>query len=87
MIDWDPNRPRWEQIVDLLVARIDAGELLPGDRLPGIHDLMQTYGVANSTAQKVLRGLRDRGYAHTVMGMGTYVSARQSEGQRPTDQP
>lgn len=73
-MQWDDERPRWAQICDHLVAKIEAGELRPGDRLPGIHAIMQTYGVANSTAQKVLRGMRARGYARTTVGQGTYVT-------------
>lgn len=34
------------QIADDLRARIESGELVPGDRLPGEPSLVKTYGVA-----------------------------------------
>jgi GntR family transcriptional regulator len=40
----------WEAVAEHLTARIDAGDLPPGGRLPGERDLAAEYGVAPSTA-------------------------------------
>jgi DNA-binding GntR family transcriptional regulator len=54
---------------------IERGELAPGRRLPSIADLVQTYGIARTTAAKALRVLIDDGLAEVSPGMGTYVKA------------
>jgi GntR family transcriptional regulator len=51
-------------------------ELVPGRRLPSIAGLVQTYGIARTTAAKALRVLIDDGMAEVSPGMGTYVKAR-----------
>jgi GntR family transcriptional regulator len=54
-----------------------AGEYAPGQRLPSITDLMQTFGVAHLTANKALRLLADDGLAELSPGRGYYALARQ----------
>ncbi len=63
----------YRQIAAILRSRIEAGEYAPGQRLPGIHDLMQEYGVAHLTANKALRVLVDEGLAELSRGRGFYV--------------
>jgi GntR family transcriptional regulator len=62
----------WRQIAEILKRQIESGELPSGSRLPSIRTLAQTYGVATTTAQKVIEHLRDEGLAQTSP-MGTYV--------------
>ena len=67
-----PTAP-WRQIAEIFRARISSGELAPGDRLPSIASISQEYGVAMTTAQKVIVALRDEGLAVTSP-MGTFVA-------------
>ena len=67
-----PTAP-WRQIAEIFRGRIASGELAPGDRLPSIASISQEYGVAMTTAQKVIVALRDEGLAVTSP-MGTFVS-------------
>ena len=64
--------PPWRQILAIYRERIESGELKHGDRLPSIKGISQEYGVAMSTAQKVIEALRDEGLAVTSV-MGTFV--------------
>lgn len=57
-----------------LEARIAAGELKPGTRLPGERDLADEYGVSLSTARRAVKELRDRGRVVTLPAKGTYVA-------------
>ena len=66
-----PTAP-WRQIYAIYRGKIESGELAPGARLPSIKGLAQEYGVAPSTAQKVLTALRDEGLVETGV-MGTFV--------------
>jgi GntR family transcriptional regulator len=63
----------WRQIARIYRDRIASGELRPGDRLPSIRSISQEYGVATTTAQKVLEALRDEGLVVTSP-MGTFVA-------------
>lgn len=66
-----PTAP-WRQIAEIFRARISSGELAPGDRVPSIASISQEYGVAMTTAQKVIVALRDEGLVVTSP-MGTFV--------------
>ncbi|MFI6485243.1 GntR family transcriptional regulator [Nonomuraea sp. NPDC050663] len=65
--------PLYRQVADLVQARIDAGELVPGDPVPSEADLVAAYGVARGTARKAIEVLRERGLVTTEQGKGTYV--------------
>jgi GntR family transcriptional regulator len=72
-IDAESLVPPYRQVAAFLRARIERGEFAPGRRLPSIADLVQTYGIARTTAAKALRVLIDDGLAEVSPGMGTYV--------------
>jgi GntR family transcriptional regulator len=61
------------QIADDLRHRIEAGELLPGSRLPGEPALVREHGVAKETARRALMILVTEGLAVRKRGSGTYV--------------
>ena len=65
----------WRQLYALLRAQIESGELAPGDRLPSITDLSQTYGLALTTVRKALDALKSEGLVETSP-MGTFVAQR-----------
>ena len=81
MIDYDSPVPPYRQVAAILRARIESGELADGARLPSITQLMQTFGVARTTAVKAMKVLADAGLAEVVPGWGSYAKApRQPEG-------
>ncbi len=72
----DPNAPKlvYVQVADHITARIAAGELARGARLPAERDLAAEYGVAYDTIRRATALLRDRGLILTIVGRGTFVS-------------
>ncbi|MEV5085622.1 winged helix-turn-helix domain-containing protein [Streptomyces sp. NPDC056159] len=68
-----PNRPKWQQIAEIIGDRIRGGEYPPGSRIPSVLQLQAEYGIATATGQKVMRALRDEGLIETVSGMGSFV--------------
>ncbi|WP_129307507.1 winged helix-turn-helix domain-containing protein [Streptomyces sp. L2] len=62
------------QVADHIAARIKAGELRPGARLPGERDLADEYGVAHLTARRATRELRERGLVVTLPSKGSFVA-------------
>ena len=55
------------------------GELAPGDRVPSEHELMQQYGVSNTTARKSLLNIELKGWVIRIKGKGTFVLNRSKD--------
>ena len=74
--DFNPQGSQliYAAVADHVEARIRAGELQPGARLPSERDLAQEYGVAYLTVRRAAPVLRDRGLIETVHGRGTFVA-------------
>jgi DNA-binding GntR family transcriptional regulator len=73
----DPLQLVYVQVADHLAARIGAGELAPGTRLPPERDLAAEYGVAYNTLRRAVEELRNRGLVTTLRGHGNYVARRE----------
>jgi GntR family transcriptional regulator len=71
--EWAADRPRWEQIADVIRARIADGTYPARSRVPSVQQLVADTGVAVDTAQKVLANLREEGLIYTVRGLGSFV--------------
>lgn len=61
------------QIADILRGRIRNGDWTPGEQLPSIPAIAQTFGVAKQTVQRTIDQLRVEGLLITKPGSGTYV--------------
>jgi GntR family transcriptional regulator len=64
----------WEAVAEHIAARIEAGDLPPGARLPGERDLATEYGVALMTTRRAIKDLRERGLVRTLPSKGTFVT-------------
>lgn len=73
-VDYDSPIPPHRQVAEFIRARIRTGELQPGDRVPGVTRMMQEYGIARTTAGKVLALLREEGLITVTPGWGSFVS-------------
>lgn len=69
------EQPPYLRIAADLRARIAAGELRTGDRVPSTRELVRRYGVAMATATRALAVLRDEGVVLARSGAGTVVAA------------
>jgi len=70
----DPLQLIYAQVADHIAARIAAGELAPGTRLPPERELAAEYGVAYNTVRRSMDVLRERGLVVTLRGHGNYVT-------------
>ena len=68
--------PLCVQVTDLIAARIEAGDLAPGDPIPSESRMQQEYGVSRGTARRAVQELVDRGLVITMPQRATYVSPR-----------
>ena len=58
----------------MLRGRIADGTYPPGSRVPSVVQIIEEFDIANITAQKVLRALREEGLTRTEPGMGSFVA-------------
>ncbi len=65
--------PVYLQLAAVLRSMIESGEIPPDRSLPSVKSMMQTYGVAQGTAERAVRILKDEGLVRTVIGKGVYV--------------
>lgn len=66
-----------KRIADEFAAKIDAGELTPGTKLPSERTLVATYGVARNTVQAAMRLLAEAGMVIAHHGKGVFVRDRE----------
>ncbi|MEW2357887.1 GntR family transcriptional regulator [Spirillospora sp. NPDC029432] len=74
--EFDPQGPQlvYMAFADHIAARIAAGDLSPGSRLPSERELADEYGIAYMTVRLGMQELRERGLILTVHGKGTFVA-------------
>lgn len=67
------QRKKYEEVADLLLARVRAGEFQPGDRLPAERVLAQEYQVSRSVIREAVRAMEQLGCVESRVGGGSYV--------------
>lgn len=72
-MDFDPTRPKWEQIADVLRERIADGTLPPRALVSEVQ-LEAEFDVARGTIRKATAALREEGLLVTTVGMGSFVA-------------
>lgn len=68
--------PPYQQVVEHYRAAIRTGQLAAGDELPSTRRLAAEWGVATSTAQRVLELLRTEGWIESRPGRPPVVATR-----------
>jgi GntR family transcriptional regulator, histidine utilization repressor len=68
------EKPRYQQLKDMIIDRIMSGELKPRDRVPSENELVDAMSVSRMTANRAMRELTDEGYVDRVAGRGTFVA-------------
>lgn len=71
--------PPFEQVRDGITARVDAGVLRPGTRLPPVRSLATSLGLAPNTVARAYKELEAVGVVETRGRAGTFVSGRGAE--------
>ncbi|HHY19168.1 MAG TPA: GntR family transcriptional regulator [Firmicutes bacterium] len=71
---FDPERPIYMQIVDLIKKKIARNEILPMNKLPSQRELAVLMNVNPNTVQRAYKELEDEKIVVTLRGQGTFVS-------------
>jgi GntR family transcriptional regulator len=79
-LDRDAEVPLGVQLAWALRARIHAGALASGERLPALRDLAEALGVNSNTIRAVYQRLEHEGLLASLQGSGTFVTAGPREG-------
>lgn len=66
--------PYYEQLFDILKARIVSGEFPIEERLPSELELCREFGLARATVRQTLSKLEAEGYAHRVARRGVFAT-------------
>jgi GntR family transcriptional regulator len=72
---------KFSVIAEKIIEKIRNGELLPGDKVPSENELINTFGISNTTARKCLQIIESKGWARRIKGKGTFVLNRTVEHQ------
>ncbi|MFI5765887.1 GntR family transcriptional regulator [Streptomyces sp. NPDC051563] len=72
-MEYDPTRPKWVQIAEVVRARIASGEY-PQHHLISEVQLAEEFAVTRVTIRKVTAALREEGLIVTTPGMGSFVA-------------
>lgn len=78
-LDRDADEPLFRQIAGGIRGLVQAGALVPGERLPATRELSETLGVHRSTVQMAYRELESAGEATTRVGSGTRIAESGTE--------
>lgn len=76
---------QYQRIADELRRAITAGELRPGDPLPGEATIVAQHGVSRGTARQTLALLVNEGHAISQQGRGRIVAPTRSQPTRKLD--
>ncbi|WP_435861040.1 GntR family transcriptional regulator [Streptomyces morookaense] len=82
-MEYDPTRPKWAQIADVIRQRIASGKYPPNHLISEVR-MEQEFDVARGTVRKVTAALRKEGLIVTTPGMGSFV-ADNGNGRAPTE--
>ena len=64
----------YEEISDIILAEIKSGKLKPGDKLPAITKLADSYGVSQASVREALNRLKVLDVIHVKHGHGSFVN-------------
>ena len=67
------SRKMYEDVVEQLKEIISNGNLKPGDKLPSVRELSQSFNVGQSTIREALSVLKTVGLIETRQGEGTFI--------------
>lgn len=68
--------PLYYQLESILRSKIEAGEILPGQRLPTEQELSQEYHISRATVRQALAALVSEGLLYRKQGKGTFVTEK-----------
>lgn len=75
------SKPKFQQLIEYIIASIEEGTLVRGQRLPSINEVSENSGIARMTVAKAYDELRALGLVTSHHGKGFYVSSTDTRNQ------
>lgn len=66
-----------QKIIDAITAKIESGELGPGDRIPSASQLRAQHGVSITVVRDAVNWLKATGVVKGVPGVGVFVAEKE----------
>jgi GntR family transcriptional regulator len=85
MQTWDQRQPIYQQLADILAARLIDGEPTEGQAMPSVRALASSYLLNPLTVNRALQALGDDGVLENRRGLGLYVTAGAREKLRASE--
>ncbi len=73
-IDEKSSKPKYKQIVDIVIAKIAEGSLKMGEKIPSINKLSEDCYLSRDTVEKAYRKLKQEKVIVSVKGKGYYTA-------------
>ncbi len=73
-IDFLPDKPIYQQLIERISGEIIRGTLKPGEKLPSVRDYAVEAGVNANTMQRVYKELEQMEITETKRGQGSFVT-------------
>lgn len=73
-IDFLPDKPIYQQLIDKIIGEIIKGTLQSGDKLPSVREYAVEVGVNANTMQRVYKELEQMQITETRRGQGSFVT-------------
>lgn len=77
-IDFDGNKPIYQQLINRISSEIIRGDRAVGGKLPSVREYALEAGVNANTVQRVYRELENMEIVETKRGQGTFVTSNQN---------
>ncbi|HLL10106.1 MAG TPA: GntR family transcriptional regulator [Rubrivivax sp.] len=75
MQTWDQKQPIYQQLADILAARLLDGELAEGAVMPSVRVIAGQYLLNPLTVNRALQALSEEGLLENRRGIGLYVTS------------
>lgn len=73
-IDFLPDKPIYQQLIERITGDIIRGKLEPGEKLPSVREFAVQVGVNANTMQRVFKELEQMEITETRRGQGSFVT-------------
>lgn len=77
-IDFLPDKPIYQQLMERISGDIIRGVVKPGEKLPSVREYAVEAGVNANTMQRVYKELELMGISETKRGQGTFVTENEN---------
>ncbi|GGA30422.1 GntR family transcriptional regulator [Psychrobacillus lasiicapitis] len=85
-IDFLPDKPIYQQLIDRITGEIIRGNVKPGEKLPSVREYAVEVGVNANTMQRVYKELEMMRISETKRGQGTFVTDNETRLQQLRDE-